>query len=158
MEAFGNAKTVRNDNSSRFGKYVSIFFNRNGFIEGAKIEQYLLEKSRVAAQSNGERNFHIFYSMLAGLSNEEKKQLGLGNPSDYNYLNGGKMLTCAGRNEASEFTSIKGAMRVLNFSESECRSIIQLLASVLHLGKVNNVNLLVLHMSSMSAFKMWRTM
>ena len=86
LEAFGNAKTIRNDNSSRFGKYIDIHFNKDGYIEGAKIDQYLLEKSRIVSQSDNERNYHIFYEMLAGLTMDEKKRLDLQDASHYDYL------------------------------------------------------------------------
>ena len=86
MEAFGNAKTTRNDNSSRFGKYIDIHFDKKGSIEGAKIEQYLLEKSRIVNQMQDERNYHIFYCMLSGLNAEEKKSLELKKAEDYFYL------------------------------------------------------------------------
>ncbi|PSN40482.1 Myosin-VIIa [Blattella germanica] len=136
LEAFGNAKTVRNDNSSRFGKYIDINFNTEGVIEGAKIEQYLLEKSRIVSQNSGERNYHIFYSMLAGLSRDEKSSLGLTSAEHYNYLIGGKSLTCDGRDDAADFADVRSAMKVLNFSDEEILNIVTLLAAILHLGNV----------------------
>lgn len=136
LEAFGNAKTVRNDNSSRFGKYIDIHFNKSGYIEGAKIDQYLLEKSRLVSLSEGERNYHIFYSMVAGLTKEEKKTLELSDAGSYNYLNGGNSLTCLGRNEVNEFVDIKSAFKVLNFTDTDLWSIFQLLVAILHLGNL----------------------
>lgn len=100
LEAFGNAKTVRNDNSSRFGKYIDIHFDDNGVIKGAKIEQYLLEKSRIVYQNNGERNYHIFYAMVGGLSKDEKKRLELEDVTKYHYLTGGQTVKCEGKDEA----------------------------------------------------------
>ncbi|CAH2231779.1 myosin-VIIa isoform X2 [Pararge aegeria] len=136
LEAFGNAKTVRNDNSSRFGKYIDIHFNSNGVIEGAKIEQYLLEKSRIVFQGTDERNYHVFYCLLAGLSRDEKKKLDLGEPSEYRYLSGGNSFTCEGRDDAAEFADIRSAMKVLLFTESEIWEILKLLAAVLHCGNI----------------------
>lgn len=136
LEAFGNAKTVRNDNSSRFGKYVNIYFSRKGIIEGGNIDQYLLEKSRIVFQNKGERNYHIFYSLVTGLSAEEKKMLELGRPSDYTYLNSGNMLTCDGRNDGLEFSDIRSAFKVLNFSDKDVWGIFSLLAAILHLGNL----------------------
>ncbi|VEL38500.1 unnamed protein product [Protopolystoma xenopodis] len=87
LTAFGNAKTIRNDNSSRFGKYIEIHFDRSsGYIESARIEQYLLEKSRLITQASGERNYHVFYCLIAGLSDIEKESLGLSNTENYHYL------------------------------------------------------------------------
>ena len=107
LEAFGNAKTIRNDNSSRFGKYIDIHFNRSGVIEGAKIEQYLLEKSRIVHQNQDERNYHIFYCMLAGLSKEHKAKLELKDATHYKYLTGGGSVVCDGRDDAAEFADIR---------------------------------------------------
>uniref|UniRef100_A0A182SCD0 Myosin-VIIa n=1 Tax=Anopheles maculatus TaxID=74869 RepID=A0A182SCD0_9DIPT len=136
LEAFGNAKTVRNDNSSRFGKYIDIHFNSAGVIEGAKIEQYLLEKSRIVSQNADERNYHIFYCLLAGLSPEEKRRLDLGQASDYRYLTGGGCIRCDGRNDAAEFADIRSAMKVLCFSDHEIWEILKLLAALLHTGNI----------------------
>ncbi|OQV23320.1 Myosin-VIIa [Hypsibius exemplaris] len=134
LEAFGNAKTIRNDNSSRFGKYVDIHFNKDGQIEGAKIDQYLLEKSRIVSQSQNERNYHIFYCMLAGLTHDEKKRLELQDASHYEYLTRGGCLKCEGRDDAVEFADIRSAMMVLMFSTEECFEIFKVLAALLHLG------------------------
>jgi len=88
LEAFGNAQTVMNDNSSRFGKYILLKFKR-GKVMGAKISEYLLEKSRLTRQGSGEQNFHIFYYMLSSLSAEEKKKYRITNASDYKYISDG---------------------------------------------------------------------
>ncbi|XP_052393989.1 unconventional myosin-VIIa [Carassius gibelio] len=136
LEAFGNAKTIRNDNSSRFGKYIDIHFNKRGAIEGAKIEQYLLEKSRVCRQAADERNYHVFYCMLAGMSSDQKTKLGLGLATDYNYLTMGNCTVCEGRNDMKEYSSILSAMKVLMFTETENWEISKLLAAILHIGNL----------------------
>ncbi|XP_069891050.1 unconventional myosin-VIIa [Dipodomys merriami] len=136
LEAFGNAKTIRNDNSSRFGKYIDIHFNKRGAIEGAKIQQYLLEKSRVCRQAPDERNYHVFYCMLEGMSEEQKKKLGLGQAADYNYLAMGNCITCEGRVDSQEYASIRSAMKVLMFTDTENWEISKLLAAILHMGNL----------------------
>ncbi|XP_077154831.1 unconventional myosin-VIIa [Ranitomeya variabilis] len=136
LEAFGNAKTIRNDNSSRFGKYIDIHFNKKGAIEGAKIEQYLLEKSRVCRQAPDERNYHVFYCMLKGMPPDQKKKLGLGKATDYNYLCMGRCTTCDGRDDIKEYANIRSAMKVLMFTDTENWEISRLLAAILHLGNL----------------------
>ncbi|XP_033487862.2 myosin VIIAa isoform X1 [Epinephelus lanceolatus] len=136
LEAFGNAKTIRNDNSSRFGKYIDIHFNKRGAIEGAKIEQYLLEKSRVCRQAHDERNYHIFYCMLKGMTAEEKKKLGLSKATDYTYLTIGKCTVCDGRDDMKEYSNIRSAMKVLMFTDKENWEISKLLAAILHMGNL----------------------
>ncbi|XP_013858260.1 unconventional myosin-VIIa [Austrofundulus limnaeus] len=136
LEAFGNAKTIRNDNSSRFGKYLEIFFNREGVIEGARVEQYLLEKSRVCHQALEERNYHIFYCMLAGITPEERKSLSLGYAKEYNFLTKGGCIVCEARDDNKDFTRIRSAMKTLTFSESQFQEILRLLAAILHLGNI----------------------
>ncbi|XP_061055072.1 unconventional myosin-VIIb [Eubalaena glacialis] len=136
LEAFGNAKTIRNDNSSRFGKYIDIYFNPSGVIEGACIEQFLLEKSRVCRQAPEERNYHIFYCMLMGMSAEEKQLLCLGTPSEYHYLTMGNCTSCEGLNDAKDYAHVRSAMKILMFSDSENWDLSKLLAAILHLGNV----------------------
>ncbi|XP_047450063.1 myosin VIIAa isoform X3 [Mugil cephalus] len=136
LEAFGNAKTIRNDNSSRFGKYIDIHFNKRGAIEGAKIEQYLLEKSRVCRQAHDERNYHIFYCMLKGMTADEKKKLGLSKATDYTYLTIGKCTVCDGRDDMKEYSNIRSAMKVLMFTDKENWEISKLLAAILHMGNL----------------------
>uniref|UniRef100_A0A671SXL7 Unconventional myosin-VIIa-like n=1 Tax=Sinocyclocheilus anshuiensis TaxID=1608454 RepID=A0A671SXL7_9TELE len=137
LEAFGNAKTIRNDNSSRFGKYIDIHFTKNGAIEGARIEQYLLEKSRVCRQAPQERNYHIFYCMLMGMPLDQKKILSLGNAAEYNYLTMGQCTACEGRDDIKEYASFRSAMKILTFTENETWEISKLLAAILHLGNVD---------------------
>ncbi|XP_038549606.1 myosin VIIAa isoform X1 [Micropterus salmoides] len=136
LEAFGNAKTIRNDNSSRFGKYIDIHFNKRGAIEGAKIEQYLLEKSRVCRQAYDERNYHIFYCMLKGMTADEKKKLGLSKATDYTYLTIGNCTVCDGRDDMKEYSNIRSAMKVLMFTDKENWEISKLLAAILHMGNL----------------------
>uniref|UniRef100_A0AAY4EUX2 Uncharacterized protein n=1 Tax=Denticeps clupeoides TaxID=299321 RepID=A0AAY4EUX2_9TELE len=137
LEAFGNAKTIRNDNSSRFGKYIDIHFSKSGVIEGARIEQYLLEKSRVCRQAPEERNYHIFYCMLMGMPAEQKKILALGTASEYRYLTMGKCTSCEGRDDIKEYAHFRSAMKILTFTENECWEICKHLAAILHLGNVD---------------------
>ncbi|XP_055590383.1 unconventional myosin-XV-like, partial [Uranotaenia lowii] len=132
LEAFGNAKTTRNDNSSRFGKYLEVFF-KSGAIVGAKITQYLLEKSRIVTQAPGERNYHVFYELLGGLSEGDRSKFGLLEAEKYFYLNQGGSDCSAGR---VDWESLQGAMQVLGVSESEREGIMNILASVLHLGNI----------------------
>uniref|UniRef100_UPI0037E7D6D8 unconventional myosin-VIIb n=1 Tax=Semicossyphus pulcher TaxID=241346 RepID=UPI0037E7D6D8 len=137
LEAFGNAKTVRNDNSSRFGKYIDVNFTKGGAIEGARVEQYLLEKSRVCRQAPEERNYHIFYYMLMGMSDEQKKMLSLGNAAEYNYLTMGNCTSCEGRDDVREYAHFRSALKILMFTENDSWEISKLLAAILHLGNVN---------------------
>uniref|UniRef100_A0A8D0CH29 Myosin motor domain-containing protein n=1 Tax=Scleropages formosus TaxID=113540 RepID=A0A8D0CH29_SCLFO len=137
LEAFGNAKTIRNDNSSRFGKYIDINFNKAGAIEGARVEQYLLEKSRVCHQMPEERNYHIFYCILLGMPAEQKKILSLGSATEYNYLTMGNCTSCDGRDDTADYNHIRSAMKILTFREKETWEIFKLLAALLHLGNMN---------------------
>ncbi|KAM6299269.1 unconventional myosin-XV [Aegotheles albertisi] len=135
LESFGNAKTVRNDNSSRFGKFVEIFLE-DGLICGAITSQYLLEKSRVVFQAKTERNYHIFYEMLAGLPAQQRQRYCLQGAETYYYLNQGGNCEIPGKDDAEDFRRLLNTMEVLSFSVEEQNSIFRILSSVLHLGNV----------------------
>uniref|UniRef100_A0A673A8G4 Osteoclast-stimulating factor 1 n=1 Tax=Sphaeramia orbicularis TaxID=375764 RepID=A0A673A8G4_9TELE len=103
LEAFGNAKTVRNNNSSRFGKYFEIQFSRGGEPDGGKISNFLLEKSRVVSQNENERNFHIYYQLIEGASAQQKEGLGIMTPDYYYYLNQSGTYKVDGTNDSKDF-------------------------------------------------------
>ncbi|XP_073408500.1 unconventional myosin-Ie-like isoform X2 [Dendrobates tinctorius] len=136
LEAFGNAKTVRNNNSSRFGKYFEIQFSRGGEPDGGKISNFLLEKSRVVSQNTGERNFHIFYQLLEGASAEDRENLGVTAPDYYFYLNQSAVYKVEDVSDKTEFTETMAAMDVVGLSHEAQASVLQMVAGILHLGNI----------------------
>ncbi|KAK9403613.1 unconventional myosin-X [Crotalus adamanteus] len=136
MEAFGNAKTVYNNNSSRFGKFVQLNFCQKGNIQGGKIVDYLLEKNRVVRQNPGERNYHIFYALLAGIEGEKKDAFYLSAPENYHYLNQSGCVADKTINDAEAFKEVITAMEVMQFTTEEVRDVLRLLAGILHLGNI----------------------
>lgn len=137
LEAFGNAKTNKNNNSSRFGKFIELQFNSGGQIAGANTYIYLLEKSRVVNQGAGERNFHIFYQIMSNKMPEDLKQkLKLTRPQDYLFLNKNSCYTVDGTDDGKEFEHSLKAFDILNIAEDERFSIYQTLSAILHLGNL----------------------
>uniref|UniRef100_A0A3B4YES3 Unconventional myosin-Va-like n=1 Tax=Seriola lalandi dorsalis TaxID=1841481 RepID=A0A3B4YES3_SERLL len=149
MEALGNAKTTRNDNSSRFGKYIEIGFDKKHGIIGANMKTYLLEKSRVVFQAHGERNYHIFYQLCASSHLPEFKPFKLGCADDFHCTNQGQSPVIDGVDDAKEMSNTRRAFSLLG----ECydqMEIYQILAAILHLSNVevkdqspDNVHLMV---------------
>ncbi|KAD3338354.1 hypothetical protein E3N88_33875 [Mikania micrantha] len=135
LEAFGNAKTVRNNNSSRFGKFVELQFDKHGRISGAAIRTYLLERSRVCQISDPERNYHCFY-LLCAAPPEEVKKYKLGDPKSFHYLNQSNCYELVGVNDAHDYLATRRAMDIVGISQKEQDAIFRVVASILHLGNL----------------------
>ncbi|XP_068436174.1 myosin VIb [Clinocottus analis] len=163
LEAFGNAKTVRNNNSSRFGKFVEIHFNEKNAVVGGFVSHYLLEKSRICMQSNDERNYHIFYRLCAGASEDIKKKLHLDSPDSFRYLNRGCTRYFASKDsdnqimqnrkspehlnagalkdplldDVGDFNRMCVAMKKIGLDDAEKLDLFRVVAGVLHLGNID---------------------
>ncbi|XP_042302396.1 unconventional myosin-X-like isoform X1 [Sceloporus undulatus] len=137
LEAFGNAKTVYNNNSSRFGKFIQLHFSQHGHIQGGRVTDYLLEKNRVVHQNPGERNYHIFYALLVGVSGEQKEALVLLEPKNYRYLNQSGCITNENLDDKDMFSKVMTALEVIGFSSEEIRDIFKLLSGILQLGNID---------------------
>ncbi|KAL0005461.1 hypothetical protein SO802_013022 [Lithocarpus litseifolius] len=135
LEAFGNAKTVRNNNSSRFGKFVEIQFDKQGRISGAAIRTYLLERSRVCQISDPERNYHCFY-LLCAAPQEEIEKYKLGNPKSFHYLNQSNCYDLVGVSDAHDYLATRRAMEIVGISDKEQEAIFRVVAAILHLGNI----------------------
>ncbi|XP_075713831.1 unconventional myosin-IXa isoform X2 [Rhinoderma darwinii] len=154
LEAFGNAKTSQNNNSSRFGKFIQVNYHETGTVRGAYVEKYLLEKSRLVYQEQQERNYHVFYYLLAGASEEEKNDFHLDRPENYHYLNQRQRkpqrqnwgdydgedetdsLSGEGEDLRHDFERLQLAMEMVGFLSATRKQIVSLLSAILHLGNI----------------------
>ncbi|TQD77852.1 hypothetical protein C1H46_036600 [Malus baccata] len=139
LEAFGNAKTVRNNNSSRFGKFVEIQFDKRGRISGAAIRTYLLERSRVCQISDSERNYHCFYLLCAAPPQETEKYK-LGEPKLYHYLNQSNCYELDGISDQHDYLATRRGMDVVGINAVEQEAIFRVVAAILHLGNIDFAN------------------
>ncbi|XP_044471715.1 myosin-17-like [Mangifera indica] len=135
LEAFGNAKTVRNNNSSRFGKFVELQFDKNGRISGAAVRTYLLERSRVCQVSDPERNYHCFY-LLCAAPPEVREKYKLDHPKTFHYLNQSNCYKLDGVDDTEEYLATRRAMDIVGISEEEQEGIFRIIAAILHLGNI----------------------
>ncbi|XP_074421478.1 unconventional myosin-IXb isoform X1 [Larus michahellis] len=136
LEAFGNAKTAHNNNSSRFGKFIQVNYLENGIVRGAVVEKYLLEKSRLVSQEKDERNYHVFYYLLLGVNEEERKEFHLKQPEDYFYLNQHNLKIEDGEDLKHDFERLKQAMEMVGFLSATKKQIFSVLSAILYLGNV----------------------
>ncbi|XP_030623933.1 myosin-IIIb-like [Chanos chanos] len=135
LDALSEENTVMNDNSSRFGKYIQLRFHGSS-VKGAKINEYLLEKSRVVHQDEGERNFHVFYCMLAGITAEDQEMYGLLDPTQYRYLNGRYGSDEMVQHWSKKYSEVCNAMDMVGFEEQEKVDMMTILAGILSLGNI----------------------
>nr|XP_024092541.2 unconventional myosin-IXb isoform X1 [Pongo abelii] len=136
LEAFGNAKTAHNNNSSRFGKFIQVSYLESGIVRGAVVEKYLLEKSRLVSQEKDERNYHVFYYLLLGVSKEERREFQLKQPEDYFYLNQHNLKIEDGEDLKHDFERLKQAMEMVGFLPATKKQIFAVLSAILYLGNV----------------------
>ncbi|KAK6820880.1 myosin I myo5 [Apiospora arundinis] len=136
LESFGNAKTLRNNNSSRFGKYLQIHFNANGEPVGADITNYLLEKSRVVGQIVNERNFHIFYQFTKGASENYRSTFGIQQPQTYAYLSRSKCYDVDGIDDLAEFKDTLEAMGIIGLTQGEQDEVFRMISAILWCGNI----------------------
>ncbi|XP_057564717.1 unconventional myosin-IXb isoform X6 [Hippopotamus amphibius kiboko] len=136
LEAFGNAKTAHNNNSSRFGKFIQVNYLESGIVRGAVVEKYLLEKSRLVSQEKDERNYHVFYYLLLGVSEEEREEFQLKQPEDYFYLNQHNLKIEDGEDLKHDFERLKQAMEMVGFLPATKKQIFSILSAILYLGNV----------------------
>ncbi len=136
LETFGNSRTNRNDNSSRFGKYMDLYFDHQYNPIGGKIQHYLLEKSRVVKQQLGERNFHAFYQLLTNESIRQQYGLNL-SPKEYHYINQGNCLKIEKINDQLNYEQVMEALNIVGFKEDEISTIWKIVAAIIHLVSMN---------------------
>lgn len=137
LESFGNAKTLRNNNSSRFGKYLEIQFNAQDEPAGANIRNYLLEKSRVVGQVKDERNFHIFYQFTKAASEAHRTNFGVQPPTGYSYTSKSKCYDVQGIDDIADFKETVNAMKVIGLAQGEQDEIFRMLAAILWIGNIS---------------------
>lgn len=143
LEGWGNAKTLRNNNSSRFGKYIEIWFDSSNTIVGSSNTTYILEKSRVVRQEENERNYHVFYQLLVGGKPDFLYKLRLiptptsrPNLASYNYINQSGCITIDDVDDAADFAEANRAFDEIGFTENERNNLYQTIAGILHLGNI----------------------
>ncbi|KAI6652359.1 Myosin heavy chain, non-muscle-like [Oopsacas minuta] len=135
LEAFGNAKTIKNDNSSRFGKFIKIFFNQHGYISGATIDTYLLEKARICFQSPEERLFHIFYQLINGADQKLREEIFLLKPDEYTFMRNG-LVKIPGVQDENDFEDTREAMDIMQMTPDEQTGIFKIVSAVLLFGNM----------------------